>query len=234
MSRRAFTVEYKYEIIKAWEDGTYSLNELAKKYKVSISSILDWKYKYDIDGTEGLKKSSTWKTYTNELKLNAVNDYLSGNYSLREVTRKYGLSDKSVLRKWINKYNSHRDLKDTSKGRTNSMTKGRKTTVDERIQIVLDCLGNGKDFRRTAETFKVSYQQVYQWVKKYEIIGDEALKDGRGRKKEAAELTPEDNFKLQLKKLESEIRFEDTYLAIQELHEKEDFSIIMLCKIARI
>ncbi|MDQ0161113.1 helix-turn-helix domain-containing protein [Aeribacillus alveayuensis] len=63
------------------------------------------------------------------------------------------------------------------------MTKGRKTTWNERIQIVLDCLGNGKDYKKTAETYEVSYQQVYQWVKKYENGGEEALKDKRGRKK---------------------------------------------------
>ncbi|MGY4111348.1 transposase-like protein [Aeribacillus sp. SP014] len=45
------------------------------------------------------------------------------------------------------------------------MTKGRKTTWNERIQIVLNCLGNGKDYKKTAETYEVSYQQVYQWVK---------------------------------------------------------------------
>ena len=40
-------------------------------------------------------------------------------------------------RKWIKKYNSHRELKDTGKGMSESMTKGRKTTWEERIQIVL-------------------------------------------------------------------------------------------------
>ncbi|WP_425590753.1 helix-turn-helix domain-containing protein [Fictibacillus phosphorivorans] len=27
---------------------------------------------------------------------------------------------------------------------------------------------NGKDYRKIAETYEVSYQQVYQWVKKFE------------------------------------------------------------------
>ena len=63
------------------------------------------------------------------------------------------------------------------------MTKGRKTTWKERIQIVLDCLENGKDYQKTAETYEVSYQQVYQWVRKYEDGGEEALKDRRGRTK---------------------------------------------------
>ena len=95
------------------------------------------------------------------------------------------------------------------------MTKGRKTTWEERIQIVLDCLGNGKDYQGTAETYEVSYQQVYQWVKKYEDGGDEALKDKRGRKKEEAELTPEEKIKLQMKKLEREnerLRAENLFL----------------------
>ena len=67
--------------------------------------------------------------------------------------------------------------------------------------IVLDCLKNGKDYQGTAETYEVSYQQVYQWVKKYEDGGEEALKDKRGRKKEEAELSPEEKIQLEMKKL---------------------------------
>ncbi len=95
------------------------------------------------------------------------------------------------------------------------MTKGRKTTWDERIQIVLDCLGNGKDYQKTADIYEVSYQQVYQWVKKYEEGGDEALKDKRGRKKEEDELTPEEKIRFEMKKLEREnerLRAENLFL----------------------
>jgi transposase len=115
----------------------------------------------------------------------------------------------------MKKYNGHRDLKNTSKGKTSSMTKGRKTTWNERIQIVLDCLGNGKDYKKTAEAYEVSYQQVYQWVKKYENGKEEALKDKRGRKKEEARLSPEEKMKLEMKKLEREnerLRAENLFL----------------------
>lgn len=215
MSKRSFAVEYKYEVLRVWEESTYSLIEIVKKFNVSENTIREWKYIFDKYGTEGLKESSTWKPYTKELKLSAINDYLSGHYSLREIVRKYEISSESVLRKWINKYNSHRELKDTAKGRTSSMTKGRKKTWDERIHIVLDCLGNGKDYQKTAETYDVSYQQVYQWVKKYENGGDEALKDKRGRTKIEEELTVEEKIKLQMKKLEREnerLRAENLFL----------------------
>ncbi|MBL2086489.1 helix-turn-helix domain-containing protein, partial [Klebsiella pneumoniae] len=57
------------------------------------------------------------------------------------------------------------------------MTKTRITSWEERIQIVLYCLENNKNFQMTADRYDVSYQQVYQWVKKYNNGGDEALKD---------------------------------------------------------
>ncbi|PGO56313.1 hypothetical protein CN980_31880, partial [Bacillus cereus] len=59
-------------------------------------------------------------------------DYFSDEQSLREVTRKYEISDDYILRMWIKKYNSHSKLNDTTKGRISAMTKGRKTTLDKR------------------------------------------------------------------------------------------------------
>ncbi len=215
MSNKRYSEEFKYEVIFAYEKGDYSIEKICSKYQISTRTLMDWIEKLEKFGEEGLKRSTSWKPYTKELKIAAVNDYLSGNYSKCEIVRNYGISSRSVLQKWINKYNSHRDLEDTVKGRTSSMTKGRKTTWDERKQIVLDCLENGKDYQRTSEIYAISYQQVYQWVKKYENGGDEALKDKRGRKKEEAELTPEEIVQLQIKKLESEnerLRAENLFL----------------------
>lgn len=214
MSKRGRSLEDKIKVIKALEDGSHTISELEFIYKIHNLSIYDWVYKYEKYGVEGLKESSTWRKYSKELKLAAVRDYLSGEYSLREVSRKYELSSTSTLRRWINKYNSHRELRDTSNGRTDTMTKGRKTTLDERIQIALYCLENGKDYQKAAETFRVSYQQAYQWVKKYEEGGVSALEDKRG-KKEAVELSPEQKIKFEMQRLEREnerLRAENAFL----------------------
>ncbi|MEF7561347.1 helix-turn-helix domain-containing protein, partial [Bacillus thuringiensis] len=77
------------------------------------------------------------------------------------------------------------------------------------------CLENNKNFQMTADMYDVSYQQVYQWVKKYNNGGDEALKDRRGRKKEEQELSPEEKMKVEMKKLEREnerLRAENAFL----------------------
>lgn len=95
------------------------------------------------------------------------------------------------------------------------MTKGISTSWREKIEIVLYCIAHNKDYQNAAEVYNVSYQQIYQWVKKYELGGEETLKDRRGRKKTEEELTPEDRINLEMKKLKAEnerLRAENAFL----------------------
>ena len=95
------------------------------------------------------------------------------------------------------------------------MTKSRTTTWQERMNIALYCIAHERDYLKTADQFEVSYNQVYQWVKKYESGGPDALKDGRGRKKAPEELTETDRQKLAMKQLEYEnerLRAENAFL----------------------
>ncbi|WP_337019025.1 helix-turn-helix domain-containing protein [Oceanobacillus massiliensis] len=74
---------------------------------------------------------------------------------------------------------------------------------------------NKKDYQGTAEKYRVSYQQVYQWVKKYETKGSEGLKDNRGKTKSESELSPEEKLKLEMKRMEFEnerLRAENAFL----------------------
>ena len=69
------------------------------------------------------------KAYSAELKLQAVQDYLAGKGSQREICRKYEISGHRRLQEWIICYNGHKDFKEHSGARGEIyMTKGRKTT----------------------------------------------------------------------------------------------------------
>jgi len=205
MSKRSkYTAEEKYSIIMECLECLQSMSDIAKVYQISLSTIYRWQYAYKSHGLEGLKESSTWKKYSKEIKEQAVKDLLTGLYSKGEITRKYAISSLSVLNKWIKKYNSHIELKNTGKGMRAIMTKGRSTTWKERIEIAEFCIANKLDYQKTSEKYKVSYQQVYTWVKKYENGGKDALQDRRGKKKMKEELSPEEQMKLQMKKLEAE------------------------------
>ncbi len=61
------------------------------------------------------------------------------------------------------------------------MTKERISTFEKRIQIVNHCLKHQRNYQVTSETYGVSYQQVYQWIKKFEAAGEEGLRDRRRR-----------------------------------------------------
>ncbi|MBR6039701.1 MAG: helix-turn-helix domain-containing protein [Clostridia bacterium] len=86
------------------------------------------------------------------------------------------------------------------------MTKGRKTTQEERAEIVAYCIEHGKDYPLTIQTYGVSYQQVYAWVRKYEDRGIDGLRDGRGRTKPVEELNETERLKLENKILKAQLK----------------------------
>lgn len=51
----------------------------------------------------------------------------------------------------------------------------RKTTIEERMEIVKYCIGHNRNYKDTADLFDVSYSQVYSWVKKYDANGEAGL-----------------------------------------------------------
>ena len=150
------------------------------------------------------------KSYLVELKYQAVGDYLSGGGALREICRKYGIRSTRQLRNWIKLYNSHKELKCYTGG--SRMTKGRSTTYEERIALVRECIEKGYNYGEIAEKYKVGYQQIYTWVKKYKEKGEAALKEHRGRhKKDYTPQTEEERLKLEVAALKRQL-----YLAQME------------------
>ena len=153
------------------------------------------------------RRSHKNKVYSAELKIQAVEEYLSEKGSQRAICKKYGISDHSVLRKWILWYNGHREFKEhtSAKGEI-YMTKGRKTTQEERAKIVAFCIEHNYDYGLTVETYKVSYQQIYSWVRKYEEGGVDKLKDNRGRTKPIEEMSEIEKLKAEMKILKAKNR----------------------------
>ena len=65
----------------------------------------------------------------------------------------------------------------------------RKTTIEERKEIVEYCIEHNCNYKETAVRYDVSYSQVYSWVKKYDEKGDDGLLDKRGHHKSDDELS---------------------------------------------
>ena len=109
---------------------------------------------------------------------------------MKQIREKYGILANKQLINWIKWYNGHRKFKECSNAKAEIyMTNGRKTTQEERAEIVAFCIEHNKDYGLTVETYNVSYQQIYAWVHKNEEGGVDKLKDNRGRTKPAEEMT---------------------------------------------
>ena len=100
--------------------------------------------------------------YSAEEKISAVQEYLDGKGSIESLQIKYKILSTETLRKWILKYNnSHNKWKSHNTKENKIMTKGRKTTYNERVEIVAFCIENNDNYQLTSNKYKVSYQQVY-------------------------------------------------------------------------
>lgn len=196
----------KINVVEKYLKGLISMNQISSTLNVHSSSVRSWVRKYRTFGPEGLINKSKHTNYSEKIKLDAVTDYLSGRGSLNEICIKYKISAHGILQQWIKKYNGHNTLKSTYSKGVNVMINGRKTTYEERVEIVSFCIANAKDYNLTANKFEVSYQQVYGWVKKYESIGPEGLVDRRGQHKKYEELNESQKIAAQLKLLEAENR----------------------------
>ena len=94
------------------------------------------------------------------------------------------------------------------------MTKGRKTTQEERAQIVAFCIEHGKDYGLTVETYQVSYQQIYSWVRKYEVSGVDGLVDRRGKAKPEDELTEAERLRQENRMLQAMLKDKEMEIAL--------------------
>lgn len=205
MGRKSkFTTDEKLEYVHRCIRGKDSVNNAAKLIGVSYTTLERWIRNYESLGIEGLNNTTKNRVYSEEVKNMAVRGYLDGEGSLSDICKKYGIKSNRQLRNWILKYNSHEKLKSSGLGGTKIMTKGRKTTYEERVDIVEYCLEHKNNYAETAQHFQVSYQQVYSWMVKYEKCGVEALQDNRGRRKSVEEMSELEKLKAENKLLQAE------------------------------
>jgi len=202
-SKNKILPEIKIKAVQKYLEGKCSKQTIASKYEIDESSFRAWVIKYKSEGKTSFLKEKN-NQYTTEFKNNVVKTYLSGQGSLSELAIKFKIPSKGTIRKWVLRYNSHEKFKDYNIGGTPIMTKGCKTTYEERVEIVKYCIEHNYNYAKTAQLYKVSYQQVYAWTVNYEKYGVEALLDRRGKRKQEDEMSELEKLRVKNKLLEAE------------------------------
>lgn len=181
--------ESKIWALKTYLVGEKSMVDIREELQVHVESFRNWINKYQVYGEPGLLVSNKNTQSPEHLKRMAISDYLNGHQSLERIWMKYEIKSQIILRHWIKKYNHHGKITSCHIKGEGSMTKGRKTTYEERLAIVADCIENQENYQKISKKYEVSYQQVYSWVKKYKQDGTAALVDRRGKNKIQEALT---------------------------------------------
>ena len=203
MSKRKVSVEDKIYAVNLYLDGKESQHRIAAMFDVSLSSVQQWIRNYESMGADAFTLKGN-KKYSKELKQQAVSDYLAGRVSLNDICKKYKIRARSKLESWIKKYTGHEELKSSGTGGNIIMTKGRKTTFEERVEIVQYCIAHNRNYAETAIKYQVSYQQARSYTVKYESGGVEALKDNRGKRKNPDEMNEWEKLRAEVKILRAE------------------------------
>ena len=184
MSKSQHTPEWKITIVKKYLSGEGSYDSIARAHGIDKRTLIDWVHRYQEHGASVFYPTVGNVHYSKEFKTMCVEAVLKGEGSVDDIVVKYNISTRSVLRSWIMKYNANMELKEYKPKREVYMAEARrKTTLEERKEIVEYCIAHNNDYKGAASRFEVSYSQVYSWVKKYRESGEEGLEDKRGHHK---------------------------------------------------
>ena len=222
MSRRKrFTPYEKEQACLDYINGNRSRSEICNFLHISTRTIQDWATIYKKHGILGLSKKTKNRSYSTEFKMELVKKYISGEASSVDLCHQYDISS-GLLRNWIRRYNANIELKDYNPKQEVYMAKARrKTTIDERKEIVNYCIEHNRNYKETAALYNVSYSQVYSWVKKYDSDGDEGLIDKRGHHKLDDEVDELERLRRENVRLKRQLEEKD--MAVELLKKVKEF-----------
>ena len=210
MSKSQHTPEWKITIVKKYLSGEGSYDSIARAYGIDKRTLRDWVRRYQEHGASVFYPTVGNVHYSKEFKTMCVEAVLKGEGSVDDIVVKYNISTRSVLRSWIMKYNANMELKDYEPKREVYMAEARrKTTLEERKEIVEYCIAHNNDYKGAASRFEVSYSQVYSWVKKYRESGEEGLEDKRGHHKSDDEVDELERLRRENQRLKRQLEERD-------------------------
>ena len=222
MSRKErFTPQEKEQACIDYIEGNRSRSEICSELHISTRTIQDWAAIYKKYGVAGFAKKTKNYSYSKQFKIEIVEKYIRGEASSIELGNQYDISS-GLLRKWIRMYNTNIELKDYNPKQEVYMAEARrKTTLEERKEIVNYCINHNRDYKNTATKFNVSYGQVYSWVKKYDSDGESGLTDRRGQRKTDDEVDELERLRRENLRLKRQLEEKD--MVVELLKKVKDF-----------
>ena len=116
------------------------------------------------------------KKYSYEFKLKIVQEYLNGTLGYTLLSKKYNISSKSQLQKWVNQYKKY--------GKEGLKTKKRnkKYTLNFKLDVLRFKQDTGASYKDTANAFGIGEPSIVaNWKRQYVQEGAQGLNKPQGR-----------------------------------------------------
>lgn len=223
MSKSPHTPEFRAMVSQEYLDGIGSYRFLAERYNIGTRTLREWVAKFRIHGIDAFITQTGNTAYSSDFKIMCVEAVLSGKGSVNDIVAKYNISSEYVLRNWIKLYNTNKELKDYDPKREVYMADARrKTTLEERKEIVEYCIAHDRNYKGAASKYGVSYSQVYSWVRKYDALGTDGLTDKRGCRKTDEEVDELERIRRENLRLKRQLEEKDMVVELlKKVHEFE-------------
>jgi transposase-like protein len=225
--KRKFTKEVVLQTIDNYTQGKQGITQISNDLSCDKTTVEFWIKKVASQGETSLLESNRNKAYSKELKMQVISDYLNGKGSLNDLTFKYEISSKSIVRNWIFNYNNGIEIQDYNPKHEVYTMKVRKTTLDERIEIVEHCIANKQSYKMTADKYSVPYSLVYQWVHRYLKEGSTGLGYSKKGPHKKVIIPTSDQERLQIENERLKRELERKELEIEILKKKQYFAELL-------
>lgn len=226
MGRKSkYSSELKIKACRDYDNGNISFIGIANEIGTTKEVVRRWYLRYKEHGPSIFEASDGNSSYSKEFKQSVIEEYTSGKYSLPDLSAKHNIGT-SVINNWVNKWYNGIEIKDYDpKGDVYTM-KSRKTTFEERLEIVNWVIENDMSYKNAADKYSITYALVYRWTRAYIDKGPESLKyQKRGPKSKSeineSNLTEVEKLKLDLEK--EIILRKRRELELEVLKKKEEF-----------
>ena len=220
------STEELLKYIGLYLDDGVSYRELCEDYqlKLGYNTFLLYVRRYSEHGISGLFRKQTNQHYSETFKHQVIQEHIYHHASYESLAVKYNIPSHTTIRRWILRYTEGKENRTYSPKPEVYQMKSRKTTYEERIEIVKYVINHQLSYKDAAEKFKVSYNNVYSWTRKYKAFGPKALEDNRGKKKPSEAQTGEEQLKAEIEALRVRnqwLEMENETLKKQEQMERE-------------
>lgn len=178
-----YSPELKLEAARSYCEGKGSMDDICQEFGIRAKNTLQtWIAQYRAEGNLAFLPGQEKKRYDPEIKLQAVEAYLKGEGSLKEISQRFGLRDSSILRRWLAQYENEGEA---------SFLADRKR-VDYPLELKLEAVAayrNGEGSQqKICKRFGIrGVAQLRGWLAQYEAGGEASLQPG-GRREYSPEL----------------------------------------------